>query len=185
MHRVHEGVALHSTQHAAMRLLEQCESLLSVLDPNQYTYRSEVIAGSTIGQHLRHVLDHFASLAPALRGEVIDYDRRQRDTPVEHDLGVGVSRLRSLGAELAAIEPQWMDRAVRVRVMLNEEGSEAELGSTMAREVAFATHHAIHHQAMIAAIATELGVVAPAGFGKAPSTAHHDRSLGARAEAAS
>jgi hypothetical protein len=60
--------------------------------------------------------------------------------------------------------------------MLSGEGDEAELTSTFAREVAFATHHAIHHNAMIAAIAASFGVTIPAGFGKAPSTVNHERT---------
>ena len=62
-----------------------------------------------------------------------------------------------------------------VRVMVSAEGAEASLGSTLARELAFAVHHAVHHNAMIASIAGELGIACPAGFGKAPSTANHER----------
>jgi hypothetical protein len=48
------------------------------------------------------------------------------------------------------------------------------LGSTLARELAFASHHAIHHHAMMKAIAQEHGQAAESGFGVAPSTLNHE-----------
>jgi hypothetical protein len=59
--------------------------------------------------------------------------------------------------------------------MLTSDGVDAELGSTLGRELAFATHHAVHHHAMLGAIAAELGVATPPEFGKAPSTIRHER----------
>jgi len=67
---------------------------------------------------------------------------------------------------------------VRVRVMLCADGQHAELGSTLGRELAFAAHHAVHHHAMVAAIAAEFGLSAPDGFGRAPSTIHHEHAAG-------
>ncbi len=66
---------------------------------------------------------------------------------------------------------------VRVRVMVGADGSTAELRSTLARELAFAAHHAVHHHAMVRAIAAEFGREMPEDLGKAPSTLHHERRL--------
>ena len=38
-------------------------------------------------------------------------------------------------------------------------------------------HHAIHHHAVMGAIAMEQGLDIPAGFGKAPSTINHESNL--------
>lgn len=67
-----------------------------------------------------------------------------------------------------------MHAPVRVRVMVSGDGAETELVSSLARELAFATHHAVHHQAMMRAIAGEFGVEASSDFGKAPSTINHE-----------
>ena len=50
------------------------------------------------------------------------------------------------------------------------QGQLADLKSTLGRELFFATHHAIHHHAMMKTIGREFGIEAPAGFGTAPST---------------
>ncbi|HZW10107.1 MAG TPA: hypothetical protein VFF69_09410, partial [Phycisphaerales bacterium] len=80
-------------------------------------------------------------------------------------LRTGVAGLRG-----AAGEP------VTIRVMLSEDGEEALLESTVAREVAFATHHGVHHVAMMKAIAGEMGIELAADAGKAASTIQYERT---------
>jgi hypothetical protein len=74
-----------------------------------------------------------------------------------------------------------MDQSVAVQVMTSP-GTEVCLRSTIAREIAFATHHAVHHQAMMRAIAKELQAEClDASFGVAPSTIDHERRIMAHA----
>jgi hypothetical protein len=101
---------------------------------------------------------------------VIDYDARQRNVPMESDRRCAISCLAALRDQLAAAAGEGLHRPVCVRVMIDGDGRTAELSSTLGRELAFATHHAIHHQAMMKAIAAEFGVIVHDGFGKAPST---------------
>lgn len=165
-----------ATMPAGVALLEQCRAFLSSMDEQTYTRRAEVMLGATIGQHVRHTLDHFGAAMHGLDGEVIDYDHRERGTCVETSLQEAIRAIDGLVALLKATRGDQANRLVSIRVMLSDEGEEAELTSTFAREVAFATHHAIHHNAMIAAIATSFGLPVPPGFGKAPSTVNHERA---------
>jgi hypothetical protein len=107
--------------------------------------------------------------------EVIDYDHRKRNTPIEGDKFLALDAIDELRIRLAGAASEGLCRPVVVRVMIDGEGSEVELASTLGRELAFATHHAVHHQAMMKAIAQEFGVEAEEGFGKAPSTVHAER----------
>lgn len=60
-----------------------------------------------------------------------------------------------------------------------DENEESKLPSTVARELGFAAHHAIHHLAMVRVIALETAGLSvedlPDHFGRAPSTIKHDR----------
>lgn len=162
---------------SSLSVLEQCGRFIAELDDASYTVPCSVIAGSTVGQHVRHSLDHFAAALSALDGQLIDYDRRERDTPVEQSRDAALHLVSDLRRRLGTIREGDLSWPVRVRVMINGEGDEVVLGSTMARELAFAMHHAIHHHAMMAAISKELGVTPEQGFGRAPSTVRHDRSV--------
>jgi hypothetical protein len=159
-----------------MALLDQCAGFLTPIDRSAYTTPSPVLFGGTIGQHVRHSLDHFAAALTALDGATIDYDHRERGTSIETDPGAALDQITQMRGTLAGLAACDVLRAVRVRVMLSAEGEEAEIDSTLERELAFATHHAIHHNAMIAAISVEMKRPVPAGFGKAPSTLQYERT---------
>ena len=165
---------------AGVALLRQCEQFVRHMTgeagESRYCAVSRVLPGGTIGKHLRHCLDHYrAALDGYERGEAIDYDHRDRDVPMETIPGEALGAIEEIAARLSEVSGAALQSPVRVRVMVNGNGEEVELSSTLGRELAFATHHAVHHQAMMGAIAAEFGVRPAADFGKAPSTVHHER----------
>ncbi len=162
------------TAPAASALLDQCADMLGSIDQEAYTKACPGMHGSCIGGHLRHTLDHFAAALTALEGETVDYDHRCRQTPVETDLDAAKGEVNRLRDAISAIDPGSCSEPVTIRVMLTGDGAMTELKTTFARELAFATHHAIHHNAMIKAIALDQGVELPGHFGKAPSTIEHE-----------
>jgi hypothetical protein len=160
---------------AAAAILDECRAFVGSCDDGQYVAESRVIPGGTIGKHVRHVLDHFRAVV--MHDGVIDYDHRRRDVPEERDRRVALTAIAALRGVVAGLDERALGAAVRVRVMLSEDGAEAELDSSLGRELAFASHHAVHHHAMLGAIGTEVGAPPRAGFGRAPSTAHHERTV--------
>lgn len=162
-------VTCHPAAAGASAMLEQCVELLERLSPDLYTRPSDTMFGASIGQHVRHSIDHFGAAIEA-DAETIDYDHRDRGTPIERDVAAAIARCHDLRDKALAIEPCCDDERVTIRVMLASDGNTTDLRTTRAREIAFAMHHAIHHNAMIAVIAREFGIPVPDGFGKAPST---------------
>ena len=160
---------------AAGSLLDQCELILEAVTDADYAAPSQVMQGGTIGTHLRHTLDHYDAIVGRVADEPIEYDRRTRGLPIETDRSRAKEHIASLRVGIASLEGTGSDE-VRIRVMIAGDGHEAVLRSTVAREVAFATHHGVHHVAMMKAIAAEMGVELDADIGKAPSTIHYERS---------
>lgn len=160
-----------------LSILDQCEGLLAAVEPQAFTAPSSRMQSGTIGKHIRHTLDHFSAPLAALAGEPIDYDHRVRGTSVESDPSAARAQLREVRDSLASLGEHNCGRKVVIRVMVSGCGQCADLESTLARELAFASHHAVHHLAMITTIAGEFGLAMPEGFGKAPSTIAHDRVL--------
>lgn len=148
-----------------------------------FTTPCAAMMNGTIGAHLRHNLDHFgAAVNAADDASPIEYDHRARGTPVETDPDAAIAVIDTIRARLADLRrAPSVDRPVAVRMMLTAGGEEATLSSTLARELAFAAHHAVHHHAMMAAIAHAHGLSIPPGFGKAPSTLNHESSQGCKA----
>ncbi|MBL8763421.1 MAG: hypothetical protein JNM07_04040 [Phycisphaerae bacterium] len=182
---------------AAGAILGACAELVSRLTQEQYAAPCARMYGASVGKHVRHVLDHFravirAAPAPGRLGagarqhgreeapcEEIEYDNRTRAVPEETDRGVALRAITEVRAALDALRGAvGMDeREVRVRVLLSDNGEEGVFRSTLGRELAFASHHALHHHAMIGVIANELGQPPADGFGMAPSTLRHAREL--------
>jgi hypothetical protein len=162
---------------AATGILAQCEGLIRDLPDSAYTGVSRVLDGGTVGKHLRHTLDHYRAIVRAVReGGVIDYDRREREVPMERDRQAALDEVGAVLRGVRALMGAGLDRGVTVRVMVSESGEELLLASTLAREVAFATHHAVHHLAMIKSIAGEFGCVLSRAVGRAPSTLNHEKT---------
>lgn len=159
-----------------MTLIDQCEHFVKDVPAAVYATESMVMPGGTVGKHLRHLVDHYEAIARVATAadEVVDYDHRERDVPMENSRDEalrGLSNLRTRVQSMRALPPA---RLIQVRVMVTGSGHEATLTSSLARELAFATHHGVHHQAMMRAIAGEFGVEAAPDFGKAPSTINHE-----------
>ncbi len=164
---------------AAVALLDQCAAFIQTLPDPAYTADSMTIRGGTIGKHIRHVLDHYDAILVGVEADsVIDYDHRERDVPMESRRPAALENVERTRRRLLGLTGLQLDGPARIRVMLAADGSEAELGTTVARELAFATHHAVHHQAMMKAIAAEHGVHPGPEFGKAPSTLNHETRAG-------
>lgn len=166
---------------AAVALLDQCDAFVREVPDTAYTADSRTLKGGTIGKHVRHVLDHYAAILVGIdSATAIDYDRRERDVPMETRRQSALENVERTRLRLGSLTAEQLDGPARIRVMLAGDGTEAELESTLARELAFATHHAVHHHAMMKAIAEEHGVNAGADFGKAPSTLNYEHRATAR-----
>ncbi len=160
---------------AAVSMLDQCRGLVVVLSEATYTTESRTLAGGTIGKHLRHVLDHYQAVLSGVGSDCsVDYDERERNVPMETDRGAAIEGIDRVLAGLDGVRACDPGLPLRLRVMVAADGTSLELSSTLGRELAFATHHAVHHQAMIAAIARELGSPVDVRFGRAPSTLHFE-----------
>lgn len=156
-------------------MLDQCAAFVRAVPPGAYTIESKALKGGTIGKHVRHTLDHYRAALAACEGSVIDYDRRERDVPMESRPDAALQAIAELRGVIEALGRGDMASPVKIRIMVSGDGAEVELGSTLARELAFASHHAVHHHAMLGAIAEEVGVSVSQDFGKAPSTISYER----------
>lgn len=161
---------------AADAILNQCGRMIELVDDGAYATASGVLRGGTIGKHVRHALDHYCALLDCDGSAPVDYDHRDRATAIETDRAAACGEIDRLRGVISGLDAEMLGKATRVRVMLSGAGEEAVLDSTIGRELFFATHHAIHHQAMIKAIAAEHGAELDGEFGTAPSTINHERT---------
>lgn len=188
-HDRHIGCSSHAGLHpclaAASALIDQAVWFIANLDDDIYARCCPSASDGTIGKHVRHCLDHFVATLDAadharspesVGRPVIDYDHRERDVPVERCRRAASDLMAAVRHRLSRLDAARLAAPVVVRVMVAQDGQTVDLPSTLAREIAFATHHALHHHAMMRFIAESFGLTTLADFGKAPSTINHERS---------
>lgn len=127
-------------------------------------------ASGSIGEHVRHSLDHARALLSLGDGEELTYDARLRGTPVETSAGVAAQAILGTCRDLDALTAVPLDRPIRLCLIEEAGRSAPEVMSTLGRELAFVVQHTIHHCALIALLLERRGIPTPARFGYAPST---------------
>jgi uncharacterized damage-inducible protein DinB len=155
---------------ALWRLLDELETLLIEVAPALYCARFAADVSGTIGEHVRHCLDHVSALLTADPSAALSYDRRHRGTAVETDGSEALRQIQQLKDALNAWSRRSLDEPVRVTSMISSSGDGVSGWSTLARELAFVVSHTIHHYAIIGVLLAVHGHGVPAGFGHSPAT---------------
>jgi len=162
---------------AADAILNQGVDYIGMISDDQYTEKSKVFPGGTAGKHIRHTLDHFRSSIMTPGGELIDYDHRERGVDVETSRETALTEIAQLRGALGGLSEDELKVDMTAQVMCSGDGQCAELGTTRGREIFFALHHAIHHNAILKAMAGEFGITLGDDFGMAPSTINFEYGL--------
>ena len=152
------------------RLLDELDSLLTEVASDVYCARFATEVSGSIGEHVRHCLDHVSVLLAADSSATLSYDRRQRGTTVETDPAEAVRQILRLKRGIEAWSTRSLDETIRVTSMISPSGAAVTGWSTLARELAFVVSHTIHHQAIIGVLLAIHGHAVPDRFGHSPST---------------
>ena len=152
------------------RLLDDMVMLVEGLDRDTYRARPLPNASGSIGEHVRHCLDHVSALAMARPSMPLSYDGRERGTAVETDPVEAIRQILQLKGALERLSTRSLDEPIAVTAMLSTSGESVAGWSTLARELAFVVSHTIHHQAMIGVLLSVYGIDTPDRFGHSPST---------------
>lgn len=150
--------------------LEEIRSVISDLNNEQYAQKIEILSGSSIGQHVRHILEFYFCLIQGVKGGVVNYDLRERDLTLESEVKAGLTAIEYLQAQIEAFD---LAQTLKLEGDCGVSQSEAySIPSNLHRELCYNLEHSIHHQAIIK-IGLKSILINPElieSFGVAPST---------------
>ena len=159
--------------------LAQGRELLMTLGEAAYVRREPACFNSSVGGHLRHVIEHYDSFLQARRTGAVDYEARARDVRIETEPAYAMERMEQLSGQLASLADDFLENAVEVRSEMVAPAQAAFLNpSSVGRELEFLLSHTIHHYALIAVVCALGGKPTPVDFGVAPSTLRFRRLAG-------
>ncbi len=130
----------------AISNLEQLKKVLSHSTPIHYTSRLKILFDSTIGMHVRHIIEFYQCLADNNSSGIINYDDRIRNTKIENELDFTISFLDNLIEKINTIENN------EHLVLLNDNPfseNKLEIKTNTNRELTYLIEHTIHHMAII------------------------------------
>lgn len=153
--------------------LAQLRNLVDDLPPDAYRQTFGAHGHHTLGKHVRHIIDHYGALLNGLKrgAQAIDYEARRRDEALEQWPQKAADRLAAIEVSLSVLATRSAPESLSLDYPLDED--RLSLLSSLARELAFLTSHTIHHMAIIALLAEQVGIGLPASFGVHPSTLRH------------
>lgn len=154
--------------------LQQCDQLLTVLSEKDYASSADK---SSIGAHVRHILERFQCFLSGLNEGSIDYDARKRDRSLETNQEAAVFALSSVSRRVEELRlHEHSGQELNIRESVHPQLEPALASSSVERELVSLISHSIHHLAIIAMLARPLGYQFDSDFGKAPSTIIHEKS---------
>ena len=159
----------------ACATLHQLTLFVGKLPSAQYAAPHGADARHTIGKHVRHILDHYDALLTqqeVASASAIDYEHRHRDPALEQRPEIALEHLHRLVTRLSRLERDPVSTRP-IQLAYQAGGQTWPLVSSLERELAFLTSHAIHHMAIIALLADTQGIAIANTFGVHPSTLRH------------
>ncbi|QUJ69513.1 DinB family protein (plasmid) [Photobacterium sp. GJ3] len=159
--------------------IDQAITLIKQLNPQQYQHIAKPYVQSSIGAHLRHIIDqYFALMTCSPDHAVIDYDIRRRGARVEHCRETCLNELAQIRHWLLTLPDIQLDNTVTIRSENSVMSQQVvQMTSTLRRELLFVASHTVHHFAVVR-VAAEMCQVRTADiFSYAPATASYLRSL--------
>jgi hypothetical protein len=164
---------VNATVKSVEDVLVQGLNLLESLGEETYARVAAAPFRASIGQHYRHILDHFVSLAHGLAFSEIDYDRRARNREWEMSISAAREATQQLLDSFRVVDHTKTSEACSVLLSVGYRTAPEQMQSVVAREIAYCVSHAVHHFAIIRFIAESFGFEVAPELGIAPSTIRH------------
>ena len=154
-------------QKAIQNVFFQLTSSVEQLDAKEYSQECRSLSGSTIGKHLRHVIELFQSLEKGYDAGIVNYEKRKRDPQIENDKDFALSLLHEIQDNLG--KP---DKELNLESSYDDGSSEIiTIKTNYNRELVYNLEHTIHHMALIRIGINEVSKIRlPEDYGVASST---------------
>lgn len=166
------SIAANGVLAQGLLLLQSCGEKYGEVAPAPFA--------ASIGQHYRHVLEHFHCLLRGATTGQVNYDARERDQRIETQFAFAADATTEVIHSLAAWTDDTLARTCCTVTSLGYHSDAPSLiSSNLGRELAYCIGHAIHHFAIIRLLCSNLGVPVPADFGYAPSTLRYHSGMSA------
>jgi len=148
-------------------LLLELENIISQLNEENYSLPLLILSKSSIGKHVRHILDLFECLIDSAETGVLNYDERKRCPETEANKEFVLQKINRIREKINSIDPE-------KKLLLYQHLEEKQISceTTVQRELLYNIEHCVHHSAIIRIGIEQYfpDILIPENFGIAYST---------------
>lgn len=160
-------------EHSISHLLTQLENVVSELSDQQFVTPIPLLGHSTIGQHIRHILEFYIELNNGYRSGLIDYNGRKRDQNLQTIRESAITKIQQI-RNIIILENKELIVSVDFD---SDEEIIPHVPSNYYRELMYNLEHTIHHMALIrVGISLLTSIQLPEDFGFATSTIKYKKA---------
>ena len=148
-------------------VLAPLKDVIGQLSPQDFSRPIQVLAGASVGAHVRHILDMYQCLENGIDTGVVNYEHRKRDQAIECDPARAGSAIEDI---LKSLREEDLSMYLEGRYSETDD-QDVRVASSYHREVLYNLEHSIHHMALIRIGLRDMGFLdLPDSFGVAPAT---------------
>lgn len=159
-----------------LQIVNQAMAFLNNISLEHYQQVIKPHFTGSMGAHMRHILDHYLALQQGLSAQIIDYNRRHRDSDVAlcpNSALLSWAQIKTWLIDISCLDTQLSLTVVCETSLTASQNTTTT--STLGRELLFVSSHAIHHFSLLLVMNSLIGNESAANFGLAPATASYLR----------
>lgn len=157
-------------------IITQLLDITKELKNEEYALSLELLHGSSIGKHIRHIIEFYDCLLKGYESGTVDYDAREHNALLENDKLLASQALENIKHRVEANE----EKVLTLLVNFSDDATAASsVSSTYHRELIYNIEHVVHHAAIIKIALRNFfpAIVIPENFGVAYSTVKFIKKL--------
>jgi hypothetical protein len=131
---------------SANHTLEQLNVFLYQIDEKEYVQKLPILFDSTVGMHVRHVIEFYQCLAKGVIIGKMDYDARERSLLQETNINYAIACIKNVLIDLTMIKE---NKDIKLLTEQNQHDQRLTILTNVAREISYVIEHTIHHLAII------------------------------------
>jgi hypothetical protein len=152
----------------------QYKNLINAIDIS--IFQKFTKSHSSIGSHVRHIIDRANCLIIGARTSKVDYDNRKRNKDLEQNPNLCCLEFDKILHELEIIVTDYK-KPILINETISFDGYKVEVSSTIEREFLDIIFHATHHLAIIKYILEKNNIKTESSFGKNAATIIYEKNL--------
>ncbi|EIJ40182.1 hypothetical protein JoomaDRAFT_3236 [Galbibacter orientalis DSM 19592] len=135
-------------QNTTNTTLNQLKDIIKVLSSEQFSTPLIILNNSSVGMHVRHILEFYQCLLDGIETGIVNYDMRKRNVKLETQPTYCIEVINEILTYLKKNQEN-IELCLKGCYCHTEETKQIEVKTSLDRELIYNIEHTVHHLAII------------------------------------